>query len=120
MRTHTSDDYCLNLFRLIVGARACWKCEHCGHVGEDCNPHHIFSRENKSIRYDTINGAWLCNACHRFAENYKGLFIKSIQTKRGLDWWNELVRRKNIIVKWNDSFRFEWKEKLLSEVKEAA
>lgn len=115
-----SDEYCLNLFRLVVGARAGWKCEHCGRTGDDCNPHHIFSRENKSVRYDPINGAWLCNDCHRFAESYRGLFIAAIQARRGLAWWDELVIRKNMIVKRNDQFRVEWKEKLLNELREAA
>jgi len=111
-----SDKYNLELFRLRVGENAGWKCEICGHVGDDCNPHHIFSRENKSTRYDPVNGSWLCDCCHRAAESHRDQFIAVMVGQRGDIWWADLVAKKNIIVKFNDDFRQQWKEKLLWRV----
>lgn len=118
-----SDEYCLNLFRLIVGARAGWKCEICGHVGADCNPHHIYSRDNKSVRYDPENGLWVCEKDHRWAElvgTKKIIEYLDCTRLRPEGWRDDLTNRKNQIVKFNDSFRTMWKEKLLNELGEAA
>lgn len=106
-----SDTYLLKLWREKVSKDAC---EVCGHAGEDCDPHHVFSREYKSVRYDPQNGVWLCNKCHRLAEQHRILFIYTMIGKRGRVWWEELTERRNKIVKFNNSFREDWK-KILTE-----
>lgn len=107
-----SDTYLLKLWREKVGFNANWKCEVCGHSGEDCNPHHVFSREYKSVRYDPENGVWICNAHHRWAESNRNDFHKFMVLKRGFDWLVELTTRRNKIVKFNNSFREDWKKEL--------
>lgn len=120
-----SDKYLNVLFRTVVGSRAGWRCEGevCGHVGDDCQAHHIYSRDNKSVRYDPLNGAWLCNYHHRLAEimGTKDFIVYLYNTKKRPEGWREeLITRKNQIVKANNSYREYWKEKLLSMLKEAA
>jgi len=111
-----SDKYNLDLFRKIVGERAGYRCEmpDCGKIGENLNPHHFFSREEKSIRYDPLNGFWLCYGHHCFAHNNSREFRKIIlyNKVRTQEWLDELIIRKNQIVKVNNSFREDWKEKL--------
>lgn len=52
---------------LIVRERAKHKCEHCGKPGNQ--PHHIFSRNNRNVRWDIDDGVCLCVSCHTF-NNY--------------------------------------------------
>ena len=116
-----SDKCVLDLFREVVGKKAGFRCEKCGAFGQDFHPHHIFTRANKSIRYDAaLNGAWLCNSCHREAEASPRDFNAIMVALRGNSWWVELVRAKNQVVKFNDAFRSEWKERLKNELRRAA
>lgn len=114
-----SDKNLLDLFRQIVGLRANWKCEFpgCNACGEDLNPHHVFSRENKSIRYDPFASLWLCTPDHQFAHAEPTRFMATIliHRVRTVEWLNEVMTRKNQIVKFNNAFREQWKVKLLSE-----
>ena len=117
-----SDKYNLDLFQEIVGFRADWRCEmpDCGATGHDLNPHHVEGRDNKSTRYDAeYNGIWLCYNHHCFAHNNPREFKKILiyNKVRSREWFEELTRRTNIIVKFNNSYREEWKEKLLAELK---
>ena len=118
----TSDEICLGIFRVVVSDQAGGRCEACG--AQEGDPHHIYSRENKSVRYDAqYNGIWLCNAHHRWAEKLgaKGLILFLVNTRKRTDEWAaELTRRKNKIVKFNDAFRAEWKARLLDHIREAA
>ena len=117
----TSDEICLSLFRIVVSDQAGGRCEVCG--AQEGDPHHIYSRDNKSVRYDPTNGIWLCNTHHRWAETLgaKGLIRFLVDTgQRSDEWAAELTRRKNKIVKFNDAFRAEWKIRLLDHIREAA
>lgn len=112
-----SDKYVLNLLRDVVSARAGHKCEWPGCNKTECDPHHIFSRENKSTRYSPDNCAWLCNEHHRCAEASRNEFTAMMVEIRGVDWWIDLVHAKNQVVKFNDQFRAEWKERLQNELR---
>ena len=117
----TSDEICLNLFRTVVSDQAGGRCEICG--AKEGDPHHIYSRDNKSVRYDPTNGIWLCNVHHRWAERLgtKELIRFLVNTRmRSVAWESELILRKNKIVKFNDAFRAEWKTKLLDHLREVA
>jgi hypothetical protein len=117
----TSDEICLGLFRVVVSGQAGGRCEICR--APEGDPHHIYSRDNKAVRYDPINGIWLCNVHHRWAEGMgtKGFIRYLVNTRlRSPDWETTLTKRKNGIVKFNDSFRSEWKELLLDHLRGAA
>jgi len=115
-----SDEYLLRLFREIVGSRAKWKCEFpgCPMFGKDLNPHHVFSRDNHSVRYDPENGLWLCTPHHNgdllsaHKSPYKFMSIILTYEVRTPEWLEDLIIRKNQIVKANNSFRCDWKNKL--------
>lgn len=49
--------------------RKVWKCEYCWKT-EYLNAHHIFSRNNKSVRWELINGICLCSGCHTFSSKF--------------------------------------------------
>ncbi len=116
----TSDNYNLNLWRAIVSANAGHRREHCNHVGEDCNPHHVVSRDYKSVRYSPANGVWLCHSCHRYAHEHPKAFMRFITGRRGAAWLQNLTTEKNKIVKFNNFYRHFWKLQLLSMLREAA
>lgn len=112
-----SDKYLLKLWHTKAGERAENKCEICG-IESDClQTHHIFSKSNKSICYDLINALHVCNDHHRWAEKVGELYVIAflIDNKiRDLNWMNELIARKNVIVKYNNLYRIEWKERLFA------
>lgn len=118
-----SDKFLLNLLREVVSTRSGGHCEWPGCNKTECDPHHIFSRENKSVRYDPTNIAWLCNTHHRWAEELgtKKFIQYLLNTKLRLPEWEvELTIRKNAIVKANNQFRAEWKARLLDHLREVA
>lgn len=46
-----------------------WACEVCWKT-ENLNAHHIFSRHNKSVRWDVDNWICLCPGCHVFSDTF--------------------------------------------------
>ena len=82
---------------LKVKERAGFKCEYCG-ITEYLNSHHIFSRSNRTTRYDLDNGMCLCTCCHTFSSKFSAHktpaeFIEWIKVYRGLEWYEELRRK---------------------------
>lgn len=117
----TSDATVWALTRIVCELHAGGRCEICGAHGGD--PHHIYARANKAVKYDPTNIAWLCNTHHRWAEGLgtKKFIEYLINTGiRSREWEAELILRKNAIVKYNDSFRAEWKARLLDHLREVA
>lgn len=114
-----SEKYLLDLFRLAVISHAGNKCEwpDCYITGEELSAHHFFSRIHNSIKYDPLNGVALCSGHHTgltiSAHQSPTIFRSIIINIRGQQWLDELTRRKNQVVKANDLFRVEWKERLL-------
>ena len=115
-----SDEYLLGVFLEIVGLRARWKCEFpgCPMFGKDLNPHHYFSRDNHSVRYNPDNGLWLCTphhngdllSAHKSPDQFISIII--LYEVRTQEWLDDLIIRKNQIVPFNNGFRCDWKEKL--------
>lgn len=117
----TSDATCRALTRIVSELHAGGRCEICGAHGGD--PHHVYSRDNKAVRYDPTNIVWLCNTHHRWAEELGTKKFIEYLINTGLrlpEWETELIRRKNAIVKANDQFRAEWKARLLDHLREVA
>ena len=117
----TSDATCRALTRIVSELHAGGRCEICGAHGGD--PRHVYSRDNKAVRYDPTNIVWLCITHRRWAEELGTKKFIEYLINTGLrlpEWETELIRRKNAIVKANDQFRAEWKARLLDHLREVA
>jgi hypothetical protein len=110
-----TDKHVLELLRARVCENANGTCEFPSCTMTVADPHHIFTRKNKSTRYDPNNCVWLCNCCHRYAEQHPEDFQVMMINLRGIAWFTDLVVRKNQVVKFNDSYRAEWKQRLMGE-----
>lgn len=92
------------------------KCEYCGKTAM-LNSHHIFSRSNKSVRWDVENGVCLCVGHHTFSSVFSAHktpleFIEWLKSHRGEQRLNELRIKANTSRHW---LKFE-KEELLKEL----
>lgn len=54
----------------LVKLRAGNKCEYCGTQTGQLHSHHIFSRQNKSTRWDVKNGIALCASHHVLSSSF--------------------------------------------------
>jgi len=87
----------------LVKEQAGYKCEYCGKT-ETLNSHHIFSRSNRSVRWDVDNGVCLCVAHHTFSSAFSAHkspieFIIWLQEKRGQEWYDNLRIKARSIYK---------------------
>ena len=87
-----------DLWSLLVKVKANNRCEYCGKTSS-LNSHHIFSRSNKSVRWDEDNGVCLCVSHHVFgnfsAHKAPADFIEWIKGVRGEDWYKRLRKSAN-------------------------
>lgn len=71
-------------------------CEYCG-KREGLNAHHIFSRSNRSTRWDDQNAVLLCTLHHVFgnfsAHKSPVEFVEWLKERRSDAWYKELRRR---------------------------
>lgn len=94
-----------DLWSLLV-RRNC-TCELCGYKGDikEFDAHHIKKRGNLSTRWYLPNGVCLCKGCHRFKVHMDtftvAILIELLKKRRGVKWYDELVRKTNQIVKYS-------------------
>lgn len=69
--------------------RSVWECEYCGKK-DNLNAHHIFWRNNKSVRWEKSNGICLCAGCHTFSSTFS-----AHKTPSEFTYWLESVRGRN-------------------------
>jgi hypothetical protein len=101
----------------LVKLQAGNKCEYC-HKTTTLNSHHIFSRANYSVRWNTANGVCLCVSHHTFNRRFSAHltpteFTDWITQKRGVEFMNTLRVMARSQVKYHT---FE-KEVLLNDLK---
>ncbi len=106
-----------NAWSLLVKLRAGNKCEYCNNT-RTLNSHHVFTRTNKSTRWDVLNGISLCASHHILNSKFSAhgtptIFTEWIMNKRGENWHNLLRLRAHSDGK---RTKFE-KEILLRELK---
>lgn len=87
------DDAWSLLIKLIAGN----KCEYCRNT-QTLNSHHVFTRTNKSTRWDTVNGICLCASHHTLNSKFSAhgtptIFTEWIINKRSENWHNLLRLR---------------------------
>lgn len=103
----------------LVKLRAGNKCEYCGTTSKQLHSHHIFSRHNKSTRWDVHNGICLCAGHHVLSAKFSAHktpteFTYWFERYRGRENLTLLMVKKNQAKKWH---HFE-KELLLKELQE--
>jgi len=101
----------------LVKLRAGNCCEYCSKT-TTLNSHHIFSRSNRSVRWDAVNGICLCVAHHTFSSKFSAHktpveFTIWLTENKGQDFIDRLRIKANSISKLH---KFE-KELLLKELK---
>jgi hypothetical protein len=101
---------------LLVKLEAGFKCEYCG-TDKNLNSHHIYSRSNRSVRWDESNGVCLCVAHHTFSSGFSAHktpleFVYWLEEEYGKVYMDELRLKANSTKKW---MKFE-KEELLKEL----
>lgn len=73
--------------------RTPWACEYCGKK-DYLNAHHIFGRNNKSVRWEKSNGICLCSGCHTFSNEFS-----AHKTPSEFTYWLEGVRWRDYMDK---------------------
>lgn len=115
----------LNLLREVVAARANFRCEFPGCTKTECDPHNVGGSGN-AVKYDPDTCINLCAgpdghhvtgkiSAHRTPVYFRLEIIS--HGVRSAEWFEEVNRKRNIIVKDTKEFREEWKEKLLNELR---
>lgn len=94
----------LDLWAMAVKCFDGFKCAYCGKKSY-LNSHHIFSRTNKSTKYDLNNGITLCAAHHTLSSKFSAHktpaeFIEWIKEKRGEEWYSNLRSKAKSIKKY--------------------
>lgn len=83
------------LWKAAVDKQANYCCEKCG-TDKLMEHHHIHGRRYKSIEHDPDNGVLLCILHHiHWAHKKPREFQSWIRAKRGEEWWQRLLNKKN-------------------------
>jgi hypothetical protein len=100
----------------LVKLRAGMSCEVCGKT-TTLNSHHIYSRSNRSVRWNPDNGICLCVAHHTFgsfcAHKSPTEFTEWLYDRKGAEFMNTLKIKAHMTIKYS---KFE-KELLLKSLK---
>lgn len=77
--------------------RKAWECAVCWKK-ENLNAHHIFTRHNKSVRWDLDNGICLCSGCHVFSDIFSAHkcpteFTYWLEKQYSREWLEALGRK---------------------------
>ena len=109
------------LWSRLVKLQAEGKCEVCG-VETPLNSHHIFSRSNRSVRWDEANGVSLCVSHHTFNSKFSAHktpteFTYWLENEYGREFLEELRYKANQIKKWTKHEKEELLEQLEEKIK---
>ena len=92
------------IWSLLVKHRAGWRCEYCGSREKVLNSHHIYSRSNRSTRWDLENGVCLCVGHHTFSTKFSAHktpteFTEWLYSVKGESFMNNLRVNAHAIAK---------------------
>ena len=92
------------LWSLLVKHRAGFRCEYCGSREKVLNSHHIYSRSNRSTRWDLENGVCLCVGHHTFSTKFSAHktpteFTEWLYETKGEAFMNDLRVKAHAIAK---------------------
>lgn len=82
-------------------------CEVCGKT-KPLNAHHFHGRRVRSTRWELDNGFCLCVGCHKYSTDLSAHETPACFTfwaieRRGQKWFDDLLIKKNTIVKFIDA-----------------
>jgi 5-methylcytosine-specific restriction endonuclease McrA len=82
-----------------------------------CNPtqvahHHVHKSQSSALRYEMDNLINLCNPCHMMLHNNESYWASVIVKLKGLDWFEDLERKKHVIQKVNRQWYEDYYKKL--------
>ena len=80
--------------------------------------HHVHKSKSSALRYEIDNLIPLCNHCHLVLHNNESYWASVIVKIRGLEWFGELEKVKNKIVKTNRQWYEEHYLKLKAKLDE--
>ena len=87
------------LWSKAVRLRDNFTCQRCGRQHKHVQAAHIFSRNNKSVRWDIDNGITLCHYCHIYWAHREPVeFTKWVIDRLGEEKFNELEKKANQIA----------------------
>jgi hypothetical protein len=106
------------LWSLLVKHRAGFKCEYCGTREKMLNSHHIYSRSNRSTRWDLENGVCLCVGHHTFSTKFSAHktpteFTEWLYEVKGEAFMNKLKVKAHAIAKLKPFEKEEMYEELI-------
>lgn len=76
--------------------------------------HHVHKSKSNRLRYELDNLIPLCHHCHLVLHNNESYWASKVVQIKGLEWFNELEKKKNEYVKVDRYFYEENHEKLSS------
>lgn len=106
----------------LVKLKAGWKCIYCGKESY-VQAHHIYSRSNRSVRWDIENGASLCAGHHTLSSGFSAHktpleFAEWIKERNDEEWYNSLRLKANSVKKWTKHEKEEHLKEMLKQIKE--
>jgi len=98
-------------------------CERCGRgAPRQLHVHHFHGRRNHSVRWEVNNLFLLCSLCHKLDRNSAHEspydFMNWAKSVRGEDWYDQLLVRKNMIVKMDYDFMEYVLKKQINELRD--
>jgi len=107
--------------RLDVEASQLWQkaiavmwmrtCAHCKLQTDAGAGHHIIHRRFKATKFKLMNGIYLCNRCHTWAEDNHSAFMEWLRIKwYALYVWHIENRNPTVVVRFTDELRNEIQE----------
>jgi len=107
---------------LLVKLLAAGKCEYCKSE-KNLNSHHIFSRSNFSVRWDSMNGICLCVNHHTFDTHFSAHkapveFMLWLNEFKGVDFMTMLRLRANNMSHYSFSEKLLILDNINSQIKE--
>ena len=110
------DDLCLVLWSAAVRTRDGYVCQYCGIPTKRAEAHHIFTRTNRSTRFDLENGVTLCWPCHHYRVGQGEFSYWVAHEWLGIKRWEALRAKTRETVKATDAWYAEQEKRLRAEV----
>ena len=108
------------LVKLLAGMKC--EIENCKHK-PTLNSHHIFSRKNRSTRWDVSNGICLCVGHHTMSSKFSAhgnpiAFTYWLEEYKGSDFIDDLSAKAHTIMKFSKTEKEDLLKELQNQIKQ--